>query len=129
MQQDKRINFVLNLECHQKNPEITGGPTHTSNTKPKVSKYNGVSWDKRFKKWRIQIKINGNYKPGGVFVDELQAAKRLNRFCVEYGIAPANPEITEATTNESTNVFTPMTTHQHSENENKRKRPQGNFTE
>jgi len=95
----KRINQLCEkYGIEPKNPELCEELANGSNTNSKISKYNGVSWDKEFEKWRIKIKINGKYRTGGVFVDEFQAAKRLNQLCVEYGIEPSNPQIKNVVT-------------------------------
>jgi len=39
------------------------------------SKYTGVSWNKRVKKWRSNITINGRKKHLGYFTDEKEAAQ------------------------------------------------------
>jgi len=43
------------------------------------SKYKGVSWKKRTKKWNVQICHNGERKTIGCFDDEIQAAKAYDR--------------------------------------------------
>ena len=44
-------------------------------TKKSSSKYLGVSWNKRGKKWTSSIYINGKLKRLGSFTDELEASK------------------------------------------------------
>merc|ERR1712139_301494 len=39
------------------------------------SKYVGVAWDKRDKKWQAKIKINGKTKSLGLYHDEKEAAR------------------------------------------------------
>jgi hypothetical protein len=59
-----------------------------------TSKYKGVSWLKERKKWRVQIRLKGEKpKYGGIFRNELDAAKEVNQLCEELGIPPKNPEI------------------------------------
>jgi len=41
----------------------------------KTSKYTGVSWDKKLKKWVTHIGNNGKYKHLGYFNNELEASK------------------------------------------------------
>jgi len=45
----------------------------------KDSKYKGVSWDKRSKKWRAKIRYNSKDKHLGVFEDEIEAAKEYDK--------------------------------------------------
>merc|ERR1712034_102417 len=60
----------------------------------KTSQYKGVSWHKRTKQWRVQIHLKGQKrKYGGMFKDELDAAKRVNQLCDELEIPPQNPTI------------------------------------
>lgn len=50
----------------------------------KTSKYPGVSWHKRDKKWHAQIKIGGKVKHLGYFTDEREAAKAYEKACREF---------------------------------------------
>ena len=60
----------------------------------KTSRFKGIHWHKRSRKWLVQIHAKGqNYKYGGMFKDELDAAKRANQLCEELGIPLRNPEI------------------------------------
>jgi len=43
------------------------------------SKYKGISWDKRSKKWRAKIRYNSKDKHLGVFEDEIEAAREYDR--------------------------------------------------
>ena len=62
--------------------------------KEKTSSYKGVDWHKQRKMWRVRICIKGEEpKYGGIFKDELDAAKRANQLCQELGILLQNPEI------------------------------------
>jgi len=58
-----------------------------------TSKYKGVNWYKEQGKWCAQVSIKGRQKYGGMFKDELEAAKRVNQLCEELGIPPLNPTI------------------------------------
>ena len=60
--------------------------------KGKISQYNGVTWHKKCRKWYVLITLKGEKKEyGGMFKDELDAAKRVNQLCEELGIPPHNP--------------------------------------
>ena len=53
------------------------------NGKPTSSKYKGVYWDKRDKKWRVQIMSNGKRKSLGYFDSEIESAKTYDRAALE----------------------------------------------
>ena len=54
-----------------------------------------MTWHKKRKRWQVQIYQKGqNRKYGGMFKDELDAAKRANQLCDMLEIPPQNPEIT-----------------------------------
>ena len=60
----------------------------------KKSQYRGVSWHKGRKKWYVVVCPKGQkQRYGGIFKDELDAAKRGNQLCEELGIPLQNPEI------------------------------------
>ena len=62
--------------------------------KEKTSQYKGVTWHKQRKKWFVLIHLKGQKrKYGGMFKDELDAAKRVNQLCEEFAIPPQNPTI------------------------------------
>ena len=62
--------------------------------KEKTSKYRGVYWHKKHKKWDARICLKGQ-KPkfGGYFEDEVDAAQKVNQLCEELQIPAQNPEI------------------------------------
>ena len=53
-------------------------------TKTKTSKYKGVSFTSKIKKWRVQIKYNGTTKHLGYFDNEEDAAKAYDEAAREY---------------------------------------------
>jgi len=60
----------------------------------KTSQYRGVYWQKESKIWYVVICPKGKKpKYGGMFKDELDAAKRANQLCEELEIPLKNPEI------------------------------------
>ena len=57
--------------------------------KEKTSQYRGVDWHKQSGRWRVQMLLkNGKPTHGGMFKDELDAAKRANQLCEQLGISP-----------------------------------------
>ena len=46
------------------------------------SKYRGLSWDKRGKKWRASTKVDGKTKNLGSFADEIAAARAYDAFVI-----------------------------------------------
>ena len=48
------------------------------------SKYKGVCWYKRTKKWRAYIKVNGKQIHLGCFTDEMDAASAYDEAAMEY---------------------------------------------
>jgi len=58
----------------------------------KISQYKGVYWHKN--KWYVLISVQGRGKKyGGTFKHELDAGKRVNQLCKEFGIPLQNPSI------------------------------------
>ena len=51
---------------------------NTRSRKGSTSKYKGVSWSKVANKWVVQIKVDGNRKYLGCFIDEIEAAMAYN---------------------------------------------------
>jgi len=58
-----------------------------------TSKYKGVNWVKRCNQWRASIILEKKFKQGGMYDDELDAAKRVNQMCDEFQIKRKNPNI------------------------------------
>ena len=65
---NKLNNILSNLQL------ITMRENTSKDLKNCSSEYVGVYWDKRSKKWRAQIHINGRRKHLGMFTNELEAS-------------------------------------------------------
>ena len=53
-----------------------------------------MTWHKQVKKWCVQVAVKGEKtQRGGYFIDELDAGKRVNQLCEEFGIPPQNSTI------------------------------------
>jgi len=91
----KRVNQLCEeIRISQKNPGIGAVPNPQAQTKQKTSQYKGVCWNKKHKKWYAEVSIGqGNKIHGGVFKNELDAAKRVNEICEEHKIPLKNPGI------------------------------------
>jgi len=91
----KRVNQLCEeLEIPEKNPGI-GTMLHQHwQAKQKTSQYIGVHWSQNERKWRVLL-CSKSRKPkyGGIFNDELDAGKRVNQLCEEFGIPKKNPGI------------------------------------
>ena len=57
------------------NLQLISNRENISKQKAKTSKYTGVSWSKRKKKWISQITINRKTIKLGIFVNELEASE------------------------------------------------------
>jgi hypothetical protein len=66
---NKKNNKLYNLQL------ITQRENSSKDKKNKTSKYTGVCWNKKQKKWQSAIQINNKIKHLGYFVDELEASK------------------------------------------------------
>merc|ERR1712034_64018 len=59
--------------------------------KGKTSQYKGVYYNKQTRKWIARLHLKGQTpKYGGHFNDELDAAKRVNQLCEDFGIPSHN---------------------------------------
>jgi len=91
----KRVNQLCEeLGIPPQNPTINAIPNQQYQKNEKTSQYKGVSWHRGRKRWYVLIYLKGQKpKYGGMFKDELDAAKRVNQLCEEFGIPPQNPTI------------------------------------
>ena len=72
--------------------------------KIKTSQYDGVCLHKKTGKWQVEFIVNSRKQYGGIFYNELNAAKRVNQLCEELKIPHRNHGI-GAIPNEVTNKF------------------------
>jgi hypothetical protein len=66
---DKLNDRLYNLQL------ITSRENCSKDRKNGTSKYTGVCWSKRQKKWQSAIRINGKIKHLGIFTNEIEAAQ------------------------------------------------------
>ena len=60
----------------------------------KTSQYKGVYWHTENRKWRVMLRFNGQKQTyGGMFKEELDAAKKATQLCEEFGIQQQKPTI------------------------------------
>ena len=69
----KTDNRLENLQI------ITSRENTSKDKKGGSSKYTGVHWFNRTKKWKVQIKIDGKSKHLGYFTDELKASEAYQK--------------------------------------------------
>jgi hypothetical protein len=74
--QDNLSNIIDNRRC---NLRIVTNRQNCQNQRkcvtPKSSKFKGVAWDKKYRKWRSRIHVNGKSINLGFFINEIDAAK------------------------------------------------------
>jgi hypothetical protein len=63
--------------------QLNKGPRSTYAGKTPSSRYKGVHWYKRKRKWQVQIQVKGNRHNLGYFTDELEAAKAYDRAALD----------------------------------------------
>jgi hypothetical protein len=73
----------------------SGNARNCRSAKNSSSKYLGVCWHKAAKKWRAQIKINGEVKYLGCFTCEKEAARAYNKAAAEHFGEFANLNVIE----------------------------------
>ena len=111
----KRVNQLCEeFGIPLQNPTISAIPNQQYQATPKkekTSQYKGVTWNQERKKWSVRLKPKGNNRKfGGFFKDELDAAKRVNQLCEEFGIPLKNPAI-NAIPNQQYQVTTNFLSH------------------
>jgi len=91
----KRVNQLCEeMKISTRNPEISAIPNQQYQKKEKTSQYIGVTWHEKRAKWQVQVFLNEKKQTyGGLFKDELDAARRVNQLCDEMGTPPKNPGI------------------------------------
>merc|ERR1712034_253722 len=78
------------------NPTISGIPNQRYQGKEKTSQYKGVYWHKNKRKWCAFVYLKGqNQKYCGGFDNELDAARKVNELCQDFGIPLHNPSAVE----------------------------------
>jgi hypothetical protein len=73
-----KINTDLNF------PSAPGAAGHMTSKKGRTSSHRGVSWDKRRKKWRAAITVDGKRKSLGYFVDADDAGRAYDAAIRKY---------------------------------------------
>merc|ERR1712034_253664 len=89
----KRVNQLCEeLGISQQISTISAIPNEQYQKKENTSQYKGVC-HKEGGKWVAQLQVKGKQTYGGIFKNELNAAKRVNQLCEKLGIPPQNPTI------------------------------------
>lgn len=86
---DKTNNHFSNLRLvtHRENLQAY------NRKQPSSSVYQGVSWNKKSKKWEARAWIGDKQRNLGYFTCELEAARAYDRALVGIGLKPVNVEI------------------------------------
>jgi len=99
----KRVNQLCDeLGIERKNPGVDAMPTQQ--IRRPSSKYKGVSWSKKDKKWYAYLYLGSKtYKRGTGYNNELDAAKKVNQLCDEWGVKRKNPDVNAMPNPKTTN--------------------------
>jgi len=81
------------LGIEHKNPTIDMEPDKIQQVQHSTSKYAGVSWLEKRKRWQAQLVHKKKKRFGGLFKKEKHAAMKVNLLCDEFGIKRKNPMI------------------------------------
>lgn len=76
-------NNLRIVTCSENNRNATKQPNATS-------KFIDVFWDKKDKRWKVQIQVNGQRKYVGQFTSEIDAAKAYNNYIIENNLTHFN---------------------------------------
>jgi len=96
---EKDAAMKVNLLCDEfgiqrKNPTIMIEPDAIEQKfRNETSKYNGVHWDTKRKRWRSLLTVNKHVYSGGYFKNEEDAAMSANLVCDKYEVERKNPTI------------------------------------
>jgi len=87
----KTVNQLCEqLQISHKNPGIGTMLNKQGQAKRKTSQYDGVCLHKKTGKWQVEFIVNSRKQYGGIFYNELNAAKRVNQLCEELRIPHRN---------------------------------------
>ena len=76
-------NGLDNRRCNLRITNSHGNNCNSAKRKNSTSKYKGVSWSSREKKWKAQIQENKRKRPLGTYVSEEQAARVYDKAALQ----------------------------------------------
>ena len=84
-----RINVEGNYEME--NCRWTDKSTQTQNTRKirstNTSGYRGVSWDKKYNKWKVEISVNNKKKHLGYFTNPADGARAYDQYVIDNNLS------------------------------------------
>jgi len=87
-----QVNLLCDkMEIERKNPTVIIEPDGIQQPPNQTSQYNGVSWQKNAKKWKVQLMHNKKRYFGGYYDNEEQAGMKVNLLCEQFGKECKNP--------------------------------------